>query len=417
MHILIIPSEEYVPKQNPLAGIFQHDQAKILIEKGHQVGALSFTINYSFSILIKALVGIKTKHSPQLSYINLLKLFIQKILIPNRSSICYDTIDKINVIRCEGFFGTMNSKLPLAKLKVLEKYFQVALKSYIKTYGKPDVIHVHNMIYAGLFVSHKKHLFKIPVIYTEHSSEYAMHEIVTEISSQLQVLYDTEQNIYAVSPELISLLENKFSVPNTIKWLPNVIDPVIERTPLSTVNSTNNKTRFLSIGNLIPLKGHIDLINAFAIAFSSVDDVELIIAGSGVLENDLLQLISKLKLTQKVKLIGQINRQEVVNQLDQCDVFVLPSHYETFGVVLIEALSRGVPVISTYCGGPECIVDDTNGKLVAPKNVHQLSDVLLNMHKNYDSYNKFELRKNVIERFGKEAFYNQIISIYNSVIQ
>ncbi|MCB9499651.1 MAG: hypothetical protein H6690_00105 [Erysipelotrichaceae bacterium] len=92
-------------KQNPLAGIFQHDQAKILIEKGHQVGALSFTINYSFSILIKALVGIKTKHSPQLSYINLLKLLFKKILIPNRSSICYDTIDKINVIRCEGFLA------------------------------------------------------------------------------------------------------------------------------------------------------------------------------------------------------------------------------------------------------------------------------------------------------------------------
>ncbi len=114
-------------------------------------------------------------------------------------------------------------------------------------------------------------------------------------------------------------------------------------------------------------------------------------------------------------MIGLISREEVITQLDDCDVFVLPSHYETFGVVLIEALSRGVPVISTYCGGPECIVDESNGVLVQPKDVDELAQAMLKMYHEYSNYNKEQLRESVINLYGKEAFYKRVIEIYKSV--
>ena len=126
-------------------------------------------------------------------------------------------------------------------------------------------------------------------------------------------------------------------------------------------------------------------------------------------------MVTQFKLNQKIKLIGYINREQVITQLDDCDVFVLPSHYETFGVVLIEALSRGVPVISTYCGGPECIVNDSNGILVQPKNVEELAQALLKMYREYNNYNKEQLREDVISQYGKAAFYKRVMEIYKSV--
>jgi len=194
-----------------------------------------------------------------------------------------------------------------------------------------------------------------------------------------------------------------------------VLDDFIEIKPLTIGKNQRLKFRFLNIANLIKLKGQAELIKAFAKLSKDKDNIELIIAGEGELKEKLIHLIDTLHLNDKLKLIGLISREEVINQLDNCDFFVLPSHYETFGVVLIEALSRGVPVVSTYCGGPECIVNDSNGILVQPKNVDELAQAMLKMYHEHNNYNKEQLRESVINLYGKEAFYKRIMEIYKSV--
>lgn len=96
MHILIIPSEEYIPKHAPIAGIFQHDQAKILQQKGHQVGVLSFTFKYSFSSLLNALLGKKNKHTKKLSIGALLTTIFKKTFAPFQSAFHYEIKDQID---------------------------------------------------------------------------------------------------------------------------------------------------------------------------------------------------------------------------------------------------------------------------------------------------------------------------------
>lgn len=417
MHILIIPSEEYVPKHAPLAGIFQHDQAKILQQKGHQVGALSFTFKYSFSSLLNALLGKHNKHTKKLSSVALLTTLFKKTFAPFRSALHYEIKDQIDVLRCDGFWGTKKSNLPLSKYEMWLKYGDVALQAYITKYGKPDVIHAHNMIYAGLLAIKLNKKYNIPYVITEHSSQYIMGEVSSELNQQLEKAFSISNNLYAVSPELIKQLTNRFSLlENKIIWLPNVLDNYIEGKQLTIIKQQRKIVRFLNIANLIPLKGQGELIKAFAKAFKDKDNVELIIAGKGELKEELTNLIGTLNLNDKVKLIGLISREEVINQLDSCDVFVLPSHYETFGVVLIEALSRGVPVISTYCGGPECIVNESNGVLVQPKNVEELAQAMLKMYQEHNNYNRKQLREDVINLYGKAAFYKRVMEIYNTVI-
>ncbi len=415
MHILIIPSEEYIPPHNPIAGIFQHDQAKILKEKGNKVGALSFTFRYSFFSLVKASFGIKTKYTSHLNFFSSVATLLKKSFSPKCSSLTIEKIDGVNVVRCDGFWSFKNTS-DENRYSLWIKYGKYAIDQYIEKFGKPDIMHAHNMIYAGLLASSLKNKYNIPIVITEHSSQYAMNEISTILTDKLKEAYKKEQNVFAVSPKLIKLLSSIFNIPsNLIKWLPNVLDPIIEAKVFNP-KKPQQTVRFLNVANLIPLKGQEELIKAFAATFSETDNVELVIAGEGYLKEHLNELILQLNLNNKVKLLGYIDRNEVIEQMDRSSVFVLPSHYETFGVVLIEALSRGVPVISTNCGGPECIVNQNNGILVQPKNVTELSEALSKMYHNYQSYNARLLREQLINTYGKEAFYQKIISIYKKTI-
>lgn len=418
MHILIIPSEEYIPEHAPIAGIFQHDQAKILQQKGHQVGAISFTFKYSVSSLLNVLIGRKTKQTKALNFVSSFQLLIKKILFPYSSIFIFETVNHINILRCDGFWWFKKSNLPLSKYEIWIKYGDFALKTYIKKYGKPDLIHAHNMIYAGLLAVELNKKYNIPYVITEHSSQYIMEEISNKLNDKLKEVLISSKNLFAVSPALIQQLKNRYltETDNKIGWLPNVLDSFIEKNTLLPLQHERKAVRFLHIANLIPLKGQKELIKAFFKVFQQLDYVELIIAGEGELKQELTNLIDTLNLNDKVKLIGLISREEVIIKLNNCDVFVLPSHYETFGVVLIEALSRGIPVISTYCGGPECIVNESNGILVQPKNVDELAQALLKMYYEHNNYNKEQLREDVIKLYGKEVFYQRVMEIYKSAL-
>ena len=98
--------------------------------------------------------------------------------------------------------------------------------------------------------------------------------------------------------------------------------------------------------------------------------------------------------------------------MHQCDVFVLPSLYETFGVVLIEALAAGKPVIATRCGGPESIVNDENGLLVAPANSDALGRAMRQMVEAIDRFNKDIIRSDCIARFSRQAVIEQLGRVY-----
>ena len=75
-------------------------------------------------------------------------------------------------------------------------------------------------------------------------------------------------------------------------------------------------------------------------------------------------LVQEKALTEQVTFLGSLTREQVRQEVSEADAFVLSSEYETFGVVVIEALALGKPVIATRCGGPESIVVPSVGYLV-----------------------------------------------------
>ena len=95
--------------------------------------------------------------------------------------------------------------------------------------------------------------------------------------------------------------------------------------------------------------------------------------------------------------------------------FVLPSDFETFGVVYIEALASGTPVIATRNGGAECIVTEGNGILTDVGDEEALFSAMLSLYKEYDKYDTESISKKCIDVYGEEIVGEKISALYERI--
>src|SRR5438046_9406536 len=87
-------------------------------------------------------------------------------------------------------------------------------------------------------------------------------------------------------------------------------------------------------------------------------DVSLVFVGGGPLEEDLAKEVLRRRLSDRVKITGFVDQEKLVSLYHSCDAFVLPSHYEPFGMVALEAMASRVPVVVSDTGGHSQILDD-----------------------------------------------------------
>ena len=113
--------------------------------------------------------------------------------------------------------------------------------------------------------------------------------------------------------------------------------------------------------------------------------------------------------------LGALDNGAVLRLMRGSDAFVLASRNETFGVVFIEALSQGLPVIATRCGGPEGIVNGNNGLLVPKEQPEALAEALLEMAENRARYPAEALRAACLEEFGEQAVTGRLKAVYAQV--
>ena len=291
-------------------------------------------------------------------------------------------------------------------------------REYVTQHGLPDIIHAHNAQFAGFIASKIKQEWGIPYVLTEHSSAYARGLIRRSEMVYIKDAFQLAEQRLVVSPTLGHVLEE--IIGDSVRpweWVSNILDRSFKNKALGkeTNKDGDNPFRFLHIGSLIELKGQADLLRAFASKFEGKSEIQLRIGGSGPLRQELETLSKNLSIDQQVIFLGQLNREQVLAEMQTCDIYVLSSHYETFGVVLIEALACGKPVIATTCGGPDYIIQPENGVLVPPKDIVRLAEAMAVMKEKIDRYDPIRIRQDCISRFGEQAIIDQLSSIYREV--
>lgn len=141
----------------------------------------------------------------------------------------------------------------------------------------------------------------------------------------------------------------------------------------------------LSVGNLIPSKGHALLLRAFARALEAVPECKLEIIGDGPERSSLVRLAEHLGISNRVSFLDRQDRQSVATAMQRCAVFALPSSYEGLGCVYLEAMACAKPAIACEGQGiAEIIQHGTNGILIPADSEDSLAQALQMLLRNED---------------------------------
>lgn len=378
-HILIIPS--WYPKDaDDISGSFFREQAIALSKSGLNVGLIS----------------------PQIYTFRTFQRFLRRSFGLNISN-----DEGINTLRFNYINLTPRNDFLIRLLWV--KLGLYLFKIYLRKFGKPDIIHVHSMRNAGYLALQIYEKYNIPYIITEHSSAYEKKLVSKHEFRKLNKVVNSSKYNMAVSEKFCTLLNNKFLLSEW-HFIPNSVNNAFIENKLVIEKQSFT---FLFVGNLNKNKSVDILLKAFSKFVIKVPDVKLKIIGDGPEKSNLIKLSKKLGIEKNIEFLGSLSREKVRIEMSNASTLVHPSRYETFGVVIIEALAIGLPVIATRCGGPESIITNEVGILIDPGSVSQLADALSDIYKNYKHYSSKNIRDYCIKNYSESS----VISRLNNVIE
>lgn len=294
------------------------------------------------------------------------------------------------------------------------------IKSLIATEKmKFDIIHAHSTWPSGAVAVEMKKEFNVPVVITVHASVTFSKAIKNKEPVYLETWKNCDVIIRVRKGDLCDLInlgilkDKLYHIPNGYgeKFLQIEKKSSIRK----SLNLPVNKKIILNVGNMYSeVKGHKHLIEAMAKVLKQRKDVFCVIVGDGKLMKDLKAQIKKLDLENYVKLVGSKSHDEIPLWMNAADLFVLPSLRESFGIVQIEALACGKPVVATINGGSEeIIISEEYGLLCEPANPKDLAEkIIIGLDKEWDT------RKilNYSKRFTWDNVAKEIMEIYNELL-
>ena len=381
MHVMFIPSW-YDNNRNKVHGSFFREQATKLQESGVKV-----TVAYN-EIWPLTLIG-KVKEKSGLSF------NIEKGLRTYRYK-NYNFIPKHQLM-----------------FNIFDKRMEKLYKEVVKKEGKVDVIHAQSSLWGGISAAYVAKKYNIPLVITEHSSVKRGQYVRESYYKRIVNSYKSADSIIAVGNGLKKEIEELTSRKD-IKVIGNLVD--LSLFNIRNIKRENDEFIFFSVAFLEGEKGLDTLIKAFSMRFNN-EKVRLVIGGDGSQRQWLEGIAKNEGIENQVTFTGALSREEVAEWMNKCDAFVLPSRYETFGVVYIEALASGKPVIGTFNGGAEDIVTKDVGILVNIDNIKELSYAMEYIRKNNKEYQHDKLRKYCTEKFSANVIIKKIINVYKEVIK
>ncbi len=396
MKVLII-SHMYPSKYNETIGIFVHEQVRALMSKGVGVRVVSpipwipFPIRY-----IRRRWRMMAQIPNQTVWEGVQVWYPRYVTFP-RSWFLASSGKRM-------YWGIKNL------VERLQKEFQF------------DLIPAHVALpdgYAGALLARK---LGVPLVVTIHGQDlqYTVYRCA-RCRHALGFTFGYASRVIVVSTKLKRLAEEHFGCSDKIVVIPNGVDPakVLQPNPKRPRNYPAGTQILLSVSNLIQTKG-IDLnLRAIQRLCKKYPALQYKIVGAGPLEMELKKLAVTLGVSNNVEFIGPLPHFHVMERMAECDIFVLPSWKEGFGVVYLEAMASGKPVIGCKGQGIEDVIEHgKTGLLVEPRDVDSLVEALdfLLSHPDEAKAMGERARNLVLENYTWEKNAEKTIAVYREVL-
>ena len=242
----------------------------------------------------------------------------------------------------------------------------------------PDVVHAHDWLVADPAVALAE-FFDVPLVSTIHATEAGRHSgwVSGRISRQVHGcesrLVHESDSLIACSASMAEEITDLFGPGLAqVNVIPNGIDS--SRWPFADRREHSGPPELLFFGRLEYEKGVHDLIAALPKIRRAHPGTTLTIAGDGTQQDWLVEVARKHRVLKAVRFVGRTDHDRLLELLHRTDVAVLPSHYEPFGIVALEAAAAGAPLVTTDVGGlGEAVIDGRTGLSCPPRDVVALA--------------------------------------------
>jgi glycosyltransferase involved in cell wall biosynthesis len=296
----------------------------------------------------------------------------------------YEEIDGISVHRIDSYkYPTSNfaSWVYMMNLNMQEYAIHLIREEIEK--GKTCVLHSHDWLVAKVAIG-LKHLFRIPLLATIHSTEHGrrkgIHSEYQRMIHQTELWLASEAwRVICCSAYMAEQVSRLFHVPFTrIDTIPNGVNAVQYATvpPSPTFKlqyADRNEKLVLYVGRLVYEKGVSVLVDAVNLVQQKLN-AKFVIVGDGYMRDRLVDQARRVGAMNKMFFTGFLDEASVKKLYRVADVFVIPSLYEPFGIVALEGMASGVPLVASGVGGlAEIITHDETGVLVYPDNPESLA--------------------------------------------
>lgn len=345
------------------------------------------------------------------------------------SAPAHETIDGVEVYRVDSYRNPSPDFATWVYLMNVNMQREAAAIAS-KLASKIDVFHAHDWLVANSGIG-LKHIFRKPLLVTMHSTEIGRRE-GTHTDTE-RMIHDTEAwltyeawKVICCSEYMVSHVKWAFGLPSDkLAMVPNgvnthVYENINEQSlgPFRRKFALPEEKIVLFVGRLVYEKGAHVLINAIPKILPKIN-AKFVIVGSGYMKEQLLNIVKSMRLEHKVLFTGFID-DETLTKLQKCaDVSVVPSLFEPFGIVALEAMAAKSPVVLSDTGGLSEIVEhDATGVKVYPNNPESLAwgitKILLN--ENYKNRIVENAYLSVTEKYNWNKIAQQTKRIYKTVL-
>ncbi|MFB4161650.1 glycosyltransferase [Geomicrobium sp. JSM 1781026] len=306
------------------------------------------------------------------------------------------------------------------KKNVFKKYLRWGLGTVTRFSTRYDLVHAHYAFPSGWLARLYFRIRKVPYIVTVHGGDLnKMAKKSSFFKKETKKILQDASHVIAVGPALYEEIVTDYEVDELNVSIINMgvnRHTFFPRMQESSPFNLDHKN-ILFAGNLIKQKGVEELLQSFELLYKNDSSLRLHFVGAfgtDDYKNRLLSLLSSCAFSDDTVIFhGTKSQDELANFMTHADIFVLPSHIEGFGLVALEAMATGTPVVASRVGGLPSLLSHGAGVLVEPQNPNSLAEGISSLLNNDSEFQEIiTAGYKKADQYDSEKIIEQVVNIY-----